>query len=168
MRLPIILTATLVGWGVLSGALPCCAEDSTKEFFNGKDLTGWEGLAEYWSVKDGAIPGSLRSQIQTLAQTHTPPPPPGGTLTNTDPGLQRARVIYAKLMQMQAFPAAQRADTSGKFGAISQGYTDIGKSRFGMAQANQQIDAFNKMQPGWGESIVKGIGSLLSAGKSSG
>lgn len=29
------------------------------EFFNGKDLTGWEGLIkDYWSVKDGAIIGS--------------------------------------------------------------------------------------------------------------
>ena len=27
------------------------------DFFNGKDLTGWEGLTEYWSVKDGAIVG---------------------------------------------------------------------------------------------------------------
>jgi hypothetical protein len=26
-------------------------------FFNGKDLTGWEGLTDYWSVKDGAIVG---------------------------------------------------------------------------------------------------------------
>ncbi|MDB6059402.1 MAG: Trehalose utilization, partial [Verrucomicrobiales bacterium] len=25
--------------------------------FNGKDLTGWEGLSEFWSVKDGAITG---------------------------------------------------------------------------------------------------------------
>jgi len=25
--------------------------------FNGRDLTGWEGLPEYWSVKDGAISG---------------------------------------------------------------------------------------------------------------
>jgi hypothetical protein len=27
-------------------------------FFNGKDLTGWEGLKQFWSVKDGAIVGS--------------------------------------------------------------------------------------------------------------
>jgi hypothetical protein len=33
------------------------ADDATKEFFNGKDLTGWEGLMKYWSVKDGAIVG---------------------------------------------------------------------------------------------------------------
>lgn len=26
-------------------------------FFNGKDLTGWEGLAEYWKVQDGALYG---------------------------------------------------------------------------------------------------------------
>src|SRR5438477_8638135 len=31
--------------------------DDTKSFFNGKDLTGWEGLSQYWSVKDGAIVG---------------------------------------------------------------------------------------------------------------
>src|ERR1700733_1279528 len=28
------------------------------EFFNGKDTTGWEGIDEYWSVKDGAIVGA--------------------------------------------------------------------------------------------------------------
>jgi hypothetical protein len=27
-------------------------------FFNGKDLSGFEGLTEYWSVRDGAIVGS--------------------------------------------------------------------------------------------------------------
>jgi hypothetical protein len=27
-------------------------------FFNGQDLTGWEGLGEYWSVKGGAIVGA--------------------------------------------------------------------------------------------------------------
>ena len=26
--------------------------------FNGKDLTGWEGLTDYWSVKDGALVGA--------------------------------------------------------------------------------------------------------------
>jgi hypothetical protein len=35
---------------------PVATEASS--FFNGKDLTGWEGLPHYWSVKDGAIVGS--------------------------------------------------------------------------------------------------------------
>ena len=34
------------------------ADKETTAFFNGKDLTGWEGLKQYWSVKDGAIVGS--------------------------------------------------------------------------------------------------------------
>jgi hypothetical protein len=27
-------------------------------FFNGKDLTGWKGLNQFWSIKDGALVGS--------------------------------------------------------------------------------------------------------------
>jgi hypothetical protein len=43
------------------GLAPWAAAHSgggTNTFFNGRDLTGWEGLTEYWSVKDGAIVGS--------------------------------------------------------------------------------------------------------------
>ncbi len=33
--------------------------DGSREFFNGKDFTGWEGLTDkFWSVKDKAIVGS--------------------------------------------------------------------------------------------------------------
>src|SRR5947209_9931857 len=32
--------------------------DTGTEFFNGKNLDGWEGLNEYWTVKDGAIVGT--------------------------------------------------------------------------------------------------------------
>jgi len=31
-------------------------------FFNGKDFDGWEGLREYWSVRDGAIVGKVPAQ----------------------------------------------------------------------------------------------------------
>ena len=34
------------------------AEDGFTSLFNGKDLTGWEGLNGYWSVVDGAIQAS--------------------------------------------------------------------------------------------------------------
>jgi Domain of Unknown Function (DUF1080) len=39
-------------------ALVAEAGESSSAFFNGKDLAGWEGLTEYWKVKDGAIVGS--------------------------------------------------------------------------------------------------------------
>src|SRR2546423_13850744 len=33
------------------------AESKSSSFFNGKDLTGWEGLMDYWRVEEGAIVG---------------------------------------------------------------------------------------------------------------
>src|SRR5271170_4960456 len=56
---------TLMGFALCAGALS--AEDKAElpqpdadgfiTIFNGKDLTGWEGLPEYWTVKDGVISG---------------------------------------------------------------------------------------------------------------
>jgi Domain of Unknown Function (DUF1080) len=37
--------------------LPAPDEKGFSTLFNGKDLTGWEGLEEYWTVKDGVISG---------------------------------------------------------------------------------------------------------------
>jgi hypothetical protein len=37
--------------------LPKPDKDGFITLFNGKDLTGWEGLEDYWAVKDGAISG---------------------------------------------------------------------------------------------------------------
>ena len=31
-----------------------------KQLFNGKDLTGWRGFTELWSVKDGCITGQTQ------------------------------------------------------------------------------------------------------------
>jgi hypothetical protein len=40
----------------MAGPAPCADEGSA--FFDGKDLAGWDGLKQFWSVKDGAIVGS--------------------------------------------------------------------------------------------------------------
>jgi hypothetical protein len=37
--------------------LPKADPDGFITLFNGKDLTGWKGLEDYWSVKDGVISG---------------------------------------------------------------------------------------------------------------
>jgi putative heme-binding domain-containing protein len=34
------------------------AKDTSRSFFNGKDLTGWEGLPQFWHVHDRALVGS--------------------------------------------------------------------------------------------------------------
>jgi putative heme-binding domain-containing protein len=36
------------------------AEDGFKPLFNGKDLTGWDGNPELWSVEDGALTGKTK------------------------------------------------------------------------------------------------------------
>ena len=51
-----ILAAVAVAALWCSNASP--AGDDKNVFFNGKNLDGWEGLTEYWSVKDGAIIGA--------------------------------------------------------------------------------------------------------------
>jgi hypothetical protein len=38
---------------------------ATTAFFDGKTLDGWEGLPEYWSVKDGAIVGAYTNKSLT-------------------------------------------------------------------------------------------------------
>ena len=35
----------------------CCCQAEEEQLFNGKDLSGWEGLPDNWSVVDGAIVG---------------------------------------------------------------------------------------------------------------
>lgn len=43
----------LIGLGL--GCQPVPADDGFVSLFNGKDLTGWRGNTEYWTVQDGAL-----------------------------------------------------------------------------------------------------------------
>ncbi len=45
------------------------ADSGFKPIFNGKDLSGWEGLSQFWSVKDGAITGQTKNQADLKANT---------------------------------------------------------------------------------------------------
>jgi hypothetical protein len=46
-----------------AAALPAPDADGFITLFNGYDLAGWEGLADYWSVKDGAISGHQTKEV---------------------------------------------------------------------------------------------------------
>ena len=54
----------LVLASVTAFAFACSAanEAGFKSLFNGKDLTGWEGRPEHWSVEDGAITGKTTKE----------------------------------------------------------------------------------------------------------
>jgi hypothetical protein len=58
MRYTMTVLALLSASALGAGNLGRCADAATDGFFDGKDLDGWEGLRQYWSVKDGAIVGS--------------------------------------------------------------------------------------------------------------
>lgn len=45
------------------------ADSGFKSLFNGKDLSGWEGLPEFWSVRDGAITGQTTAAKPVEANT---------------------------------------------------------------------------------------------------
>jgi len=40
-----------------------------KQLFNGKDLTGWHGQPEFWSVQDGAITGKTTNEVMVKENT---------------------------------------------------------------------------------------------------
>ncbi len=48
-------------------SLVATAED--KQLFNGKDLTGWHGQDEFWSVQDGAITGHTTTEHMVKENT---------------------------------------------------------------------------------------------------
>lgn len=50
----------LFSFAALTLAAHVAMADEGKAIFNGKDLTGWEGNAQLWSVKDGAITGQTQ------------------------------------------------------------------------------------------------------------
>jgi hypothetical protein len=50
-----VLTSGLNAQDQPKNPIPAAGPDNWITLFNGKDLTGWEGLPGYWSVEDGAI-----------------------------------------------------------------------------------------------------------------
>lgn len=51
----LLVTALVFGLACLSSS---GADDATSAFFNGKDLSGFEGLEKYWTAKDGDLVGT--------------------------------------------------------------------------------------------------------------
>ncbi len=50
--------------GVFLSLCTASGEEQRTDFFNGKDLKGWNGDGAYWSVKDGAIVGHSEEPVK--------------------------------------------------------------------------------------------------------
>lgn len=59
--------AAIVAIASLTSSNGVAAE--AKSLFNGKDLSGWEGKKEFWSVQDGAITGQTTQENPTKGNT---------------------------------------------------------------------------------------------------
>jgi len=67
-----ILFATMItalSFGPLIAAEQPPAETDMKPLFNGKDLTGWDGDPQFWSVKDGVIHGETTKEKPAKGNT---------------------------------------------------------------------------------------------------
>ena len=54
----------VAGLALLFNYVQAAEEPSWRELFNGKDLSGWDGNPELWSVKDGVIVGQTAGPEQ--------------------------------------------------------------------------------------------------------
>jgi hypothetical protein len=54
---------------VLALATAVTVRAGEKNLFNGKDLTGWKGVSEFWSVEDGCITG--KTSAEHMVQENT-------------------------------------------------------------------------------------------------
>jgi len=55
--------------GVAASASIALAADGAQSLFNGKDLSGWKGNPDFWSVRDGAITGQSTATKAVDANT---------------------------------------------------------------------------------------------------
>ncbi|MEZ5385376.1 MAG: family 16 glycoside hydrolase [Prosthecobacter sp.] len=60
---------SLVHFIAFSLLAPACAGAQEISLFNGRDLAGWSGLSEYWSVEGGAITGRVTNGNKSKGNT---------------------------------------------------------------------------------------------------
>jgi len=88
MKTPIRLTLySLLAAVSVAGCQAAEPQSGFKSIFNGKDLTGWDGNPELWSVKDGSITGATKAEAPIKANTFL-------IWTNGSPGDFELRLKY--------------------------------------------------------------------------
>jgi hypothetical protein len=142
----LLLAVTCVAAGNLAAVEP-----GFKELFNGKDLQGWDGNPQLWSVQDGAITGRttkenpLKSNTFLIWTNGTAADfelrfsfklTPNNTQNFANSGVQyRSKVLDAKTWRMGGYQADMEAGAS---------YTGIlyeeGMTRGIMAQRGEKVE----------------------------
>ena len=90
-------------------------EEGFKSLFNGKDLGGWQGSAEIWSVKDGAITGVTKAEPKLTHNTFL-------VYTNGDLADFELRLSYRIVNGNSGIQYRSKVLRQGQFGPIVGGY----------------------------------------------
>ena len=104
------------GLAVLAGvATSIAADEDFTPLFNGKDLTGWQGNPELWSVRDGAITGVTKADPKLTHNTFLVWT--NGTVTDFE-----LRLSYRIVAGNSGIQYRSKVLDPGPFGPIVGGY----------------------------------------------
>lgn len=111
-------TVALIAGALLAPLTSLLAQDAAPGFtslFNGKDLTGWTGNPELWSVKDGAITGITKADPKLTHNTFL-------VWTNGTTSDFELRLKYRIEKGNSGIQYRSKVAEQGKFGPIVGGY----------------------------------------------
>lgn len=106
MALPILASLSIQAASV---------EPGFKSLFNGKDLTGWQGNPDLWSVQEGAITGVTKADPKLTHNTFL-------VHTAGDVGNFELRLSYRIVNGNSGIQYRSKVVEQGKFGPIVSGY----------------------------------------------
>ena len=90
-------------------------EEGFKSVFNGKDLSGWQGNADIWSVKDGAITGVTKAEPKLTHNTFL-------VYTNGEVADFELRLSYRIVNGNSGIQYRSKVLRQGQFGPVVGGY----------------------------------------------
>jgi len=134
---PFILHAALTAMLTLGSlTTPTCAQPEEPGFeslFNGRDLTGWSGNPELWSVRDGVITGVTKADPKLTHNTFL-------VWTNGEVGDFELRLSYRIEKGNSGIQYRSKVLRQGPFGPIVGGYQadfEAGKNYSGILYEEQ-------------------------------
>jgi len=117
----------------LAHAVAAESEAGFQQIFNGKDLSGWDGDANFWSVKDGAITGVTKTEPKLTHNTFL-------VYTGGDVSDFELRLSYRIVNGNSGIQYRSKVLRRGQFGPIVGGYQadfEAGKTYSGILYEEQ-------------------------------
>jgi uncharacterized protein (TIGR03067 family) len=128
MKTRLVLTSL-----VLAATVALAQEPGFKSLFNGRDLTGWQGNPELWSVQDGTITGVTKAEPKLSHNTFL-------VWTNDAVDDFELRLSYRIVNGNSGIQYRSKVLREGKFGPIVGGYQadfEAGKTYSGILYEEQ-------------------------------